>query len=197
MMGVFVTLARMSTLFLPLTAAVAQTLVAAPGPHAPLQGTMLAAANRGAPVVLIIPGSGPTDRDGNSPLGIRASTYRLLAEGLAENGIRSVRIGKRGMFASAAAVADADAVTIADYAADVRSWIATIRARTGQNCVWLLGHSEGGLVAEVAAQYASDVCGLLLVAAPGRPLGQVLRTQLKAKPANAPVLAEAKKHAHG
>jgi len=101
------------------------------------------------------------------------------------------------MFASAAAVADADAVTIADYAADVRSWIATIRARTGQNCVWLLGHSEGGLVAEVAAQYASDVCGLLLVAAPGRPLGQVLRTQLKAKPANAPVLAEAKKHAHG
>jgi uncharacterized protein len=152
---------------------------------------MLAAANRDAPVVLIIPGSGPTDRDGNSPLGIRASTYRLLADGLAEAGVTSVRIDKRGMFACAAAVADADAVTITDYAADVRSWIATIRARTGRRCVWLLGHSEGGLVAEVAAQYASDVCGLLLVAAPGRPLGQVLRAQLKANPANAPVLAEA------
>ena len=190
-MSVFVALALVITLFLPVTSAVAEALVEAPGPYGPLKGTMLAAANSGAPVVLIIPGSGPTDRDGNSPLGVSASTYRLVAEGLAENGITSVRIDKRGMFASALAVADADAVTIADYAADVQSWIATIRKRTGQRCVWLLGHSEGGLVAEVAAQHSSDVCGLLLVASPGRPLGQILRAQLKANPANAPVLAEA------
>src|SRR5205807_1022021 len=54
-----------------------QSVIEAPGPHGPLQGTLLAPAASIPPVVLIIPGSGPTDRDGNSPLGIRASTYRM------------------------------------------------------------------------------------------------------------------------
>jgi uncharacterized protein len=70
----------------------------------------------------------------------------LLAEGLAERGIGSVRIDKRRMFASSAAVADANAVTIDDYVADVGAWIGVIRKETGVSCVWLLGHSEGGLV---------------------------------------------------
>jgi hypothetical protein len=69
----------------------------APGPLAPLAGTLLDV-GKGAPVVLIIPGSGPTDRDGNNPLGVTAAPYRLLAEGLAKRGISSVRIDKRGMF---------------------------------------------------------------------------------------------------
>jgi pimeloyl-ACP methyl ester carboxylesterase len=146
----------------------------------------------GTAPVLIIPGSGPTDRDGNSPLGIRAASYRLLAEGLAARGIGSVRIDKRGMFGSAAAAADANAVTVADYAADVRTWVETIRAKTKAPCVWLLGHSEGGLMALAAAARAPQgVCGLVLVAAPGRKLGTVLREQLRANPANAPLLDEA------
>jgi pimeloyl-ACP methyl ester carboxylesterase len=139
---------------------------------------------------LIIPGSGPTDRDGNNPLGVTASTYRLLAEGLAERGVTSIRIDKRGLFSSAAAVPDANKVTIEDYAADIRSWAGAIRARTGAACIWLLGHSEGGLVALAAARDA-NICGLLLVSAPGRPVGPVLREQLRANPANAPLLDEA------
>jgi len=142
-------------------------------------------------VALIIPGSGPTDRDGNNPLGVRAATYRLLAEGLAAEGIASVRIDKRGMFASAAAIPDANAVTIADYVADTQAWVGVIRARTGASCVWLLGHSEGGLVALAAAQQVEGLCGLVLIAAPGRPLGEVLKAQLRANPANAPLLAAA------
>jgi hypothetical protein len=142
-------------------------------------------------MVLIVPGSGPTDRDGNNPLGVKASTYRLLAEGLAAHGIGTVRIDKRGMFASAAAVADGNAVTIDDYVADVASWIAVIRKRTGASCVWVLGHSEGGLVALAAAQKVPDICGLLLVATAGRPLGEVLKEQLRANPANAPILDQA------
>jgi len=161
--------------------------IEAPGPLGRLHGTYLPA-GEGAPVVLIVPGSGPTDRDGNNPLGIRAATYRLIAEGLAQRGIASVRIDKRGMFASAKAVRDANAVTIAAYAADVRSWIGAIRKKTGVRCVWLLGHSEGGLVSLAAARKSDGVCGLLLVAAPGRKLGDVLRQQLAANPANAPYL---------
>jgi pimeloyl-ACP methyl ester carboxylesterase len=142
--------------------------------------------------VLIIPGSGPTDRDGNNPLGVRAASYRLLAEGLAARGIGSVRIDKRGMFGSRTAVADANAVTVADYASDVRAWVKAIRAATGAPCVWLLGHSEGGLVALAAASEASEgVCGLILVAAPGRKVGAALREQLRANPANAPLLDQA------
>lgn len=143
--------------------------------------------------MLIVPGSGPTDRDGNNPLGVKAATYRLLAEGLAEHGITTVRFDKRGMFASAGAVPDANAVTIADYAADVHSWSAAIRSRTGASSLWLLGHSEGGLVALAATKNAPDVCGLILVSAAGRPLGQILREQLAANPAYAPLLDQAMK----
>jgi pimeloyl-ACP methyl ester carboxylesterase len=167
-----------------------ETPIEAPGPSGPLKGTMLAPEAGGGPVVLIIPGSGPTDRDGNSPAGITAASYRLLAEGLAAHGVTSVRIDKRGMFGSTAATPDANAVTIDDYAADVQAWTRIIRQRTKRNCVWLLGHSEGGLVAMAAAKN-TDVCGLLLVAAPGRPLGEILREQLKANPANAPLLDQA------
>ena len=167
-----------------------ETAIEAPGPAGALQGTMLAPGVAHSPVILIIPGSGPTDRNGNSPLGVGSSTYRLLAEGLVTRGITTVRIDKRGMFGSARAVPDPNAVTIPDYVADVRSWTLAIRARTGAPCIWLLGHSEGGLIALAAAR-AQDVCGLLLVSAAGRPLGTVLREQLRANPANAPVLDQA------
>ncbi len=168
--------------------------IEARGPLAPLKGTLLVPAKAGAPVVLIVPGSGPTDRDGNNPLGVNAATYRLLAQDLAAMGIATVRIDKRGMFGSAKAVADANAVTIPDYVADVQSWVGAIRRTTGVPCAWVLGHSEGGVVALAAAQRGSEVqgiCGLLLVATPGRPLGQVLREQLRANPANAPILDQA------
>lgn len=172
-------------------AARVESLVEARGPSGPLKGTMLAPQSGEGPPVLIIPGSGPTDRDGNSPLGISASTYRLLAEGLAERGLTTVRIDKRGMFGSAAATPDPNAITIPDYVSDVRSWVTTLRQRTGARCVWLLGHSEGGLVALAAAQEPSEVCGLILVSTAGQSMGELLREQLKANPANAPLLPQA------
>jgi hypothetical protein len=179
-------------------AAAVETQLEAPGPAGPLKGTMLApdaaavrdaAAGAGA-VVLIIPGSGPTDRDGNNTSGVLAAPYRLLAQGLAARGITTVRIDKRGLFGSAAATPNPNAVTIGDYVADVHAWSTVIRQSTRASCVWLLGHSEGGLIAMAAAR-SPDVCGLLLVAAPGRPLGVILREQLEANPANAPVLGQA------
>lgn len=146
-------------------------------------------------MVLILPGSGSTDRDGNSPLGVKAATYRLLADGLAQKGITSIRIDKRGLLASAGAVADGNDVTLGDYVADTKSWIAAIRQRTGARCVWLLGHSEGGLIAlAMAASGTEPICGLVLVSSPGRPLGMVLKEQLAASPAYAPIL-DAANHA--
>lgn len=163
--------------------------ITAPGPLGALHGTLLKPAAPG-PVVLIVPGSGPTDRDGNNPLGVKGQPYKLLAEALAARGVATVRIDKRGMFASKGAVADANAVTIAAYADDVRAWAKAARSATGAPCVWLLGHSEGGLVV-LAAGEGEGICGHILVSAAGRPLGTVIRDQLRANPANAPILAQA------
>ena len=66
-----------------------------------------------------------------------------------------------------------------------------IRRDLGVDCVWLLGHSEGTLVAMLADQDRTGLCGLLLVAGPGRPLGDLLREQLRANPAIAPLLDQA------
>lgn len=161
-----------------------------PGPAGPLAGSFVAAGEQ-APAIVVIPGSGPTDRDGNNPLGVTAAPYRLLAEALATKGVATLRIDKRGMFGSRAAVADGNAVTIADYAADVRGWAAALAKRAGRPCVWLLGHSEGGLVALAAAQDARGICGVIVVAGPGRKVGATMRDQLRANPANAPILAPA------
>ncbi|MBS1103840.1 alpha/beta fold hydrolase [Gluconobacter sp. Dm-62] len=163
--------------------------ITAPGPQGALAGTFVNAGT-GKPVVLMIPGSGPTDRDGNSALGQKPATLRQIANGLAAHGISSVRIDKRGMFGSKEAVADGNRVTIADYAADVRSWIAVIRVKTAARCVWLAGHSEGGLVALASVQGQADICGLILLATPGRPLGEVMRAQLHAIPSAQTVLPQ-------
>lgn len=175
----------------PQVAKPAQVEIAAPGPQGPLVGTLVRSGHANAPVVLMIPGSGPTDRDGNNTLGVKAAPYRMLAEELAARGVSTLRIDKRGMFGSAKAVPDANAVTIEDYVADVWTWTAAARQATGASCVWLLGHSEGGLVALAAAKRQEHICGMVLVATAGRPLGEVLKEQLRANPANAPLLAQA------
>jgi uncharacterized protein len=166
--------------------------IEAPGPNGPLKGLMLSPDAARAPVVLIVPGSGPTNRDGNSLRGLDTDTYKLLAKGLAANGIASVRIDKRGMFSSHAAIPNGNDVTIADYASDVHSWAKTIGEKTGAKCIWVLGHSEGGLVAMVAAKdNPPDICGLLLVATFGHKFGDILKEQMRSNPAYAPILDEA------
>lgn len=162
------------------------------GPQGPLAGTYQSSEGKtGGPVVVIIPGSGPTDRDGNNPLGVKGQPYKLLAEALAVRGVASVRIDKRGMFGSAKAVSDANAATIEGYAADARGWAKFAAKRAGAKCAWLLGHSEGGLVALQAAQDSTGICGVILVSATGRPMVQIMRAQFKANPANAPILPAA------
>jgi alpha-beta hydrolase superfamily lysophospholipase len=139
-------------------------------------------------VVVIIPGSGPTDRDGNNPLGVKAAPYRLLAEKLSAMGISTLRADKRGMFGSKAAIADPAKVTFADYAGDARAWAAKARELSGAKCAWVGGHSEGALVALVAGQQSEGLCGVVSISGTGRPIGAVLREQLRGNPANAPFL---------
>jgi uncharacterized protein len=166
--------------------------VTAPGPQGLLAGTLLKAGSK-APLVILLPGSGPTDRNGDNPMGVKAAPYRLLAEALADKGISTLRADKRGMFGSANTVPDPNKVTIADYVADANSWIDIGLKDSGAKCAWLAGHSEGGLVALAAAQTPNKLCGIILLGAPGRNLADILLEQLRANPANAVVLPDAEK----
>jgi pimeloyl-ACP methyl ester carboxylesterase len=170
--------------------AIAASIVTAPGPEGSLEGDWIDA-GKGTPIAVIIPGSGPTTRDGNNSFGVKAAPYKLLGEALAKQGVSSIRVDKRGMFGSKPALADPNKVTIADYAADARAWAKVAKSKSATSCAWLIGHSEGGLVALAAGQRKGDICGVIALASPGRRLGDTLREQLRSNPANAPILDEA------
>lgn len=154
------------------------TPVTLPAQPAPLHGTLLTPESPRA-VAVILPGSGPTDRDGNSPLGVSAGSYRLLAEGLAEQGVATLRIDKRGIGESAStAMAETD-LRFSHYVEDARTWAAEAASRAGRRCAWLIGHSEGALIALAAVEGGNDkVCGLVLLSGAGRPARVVIEEQL-------------------
>jgi pimeloyl-ACP methyl ester carboxylesterase len=128
------------------------------------------------PVVVFIAGSGPTDRDCNSGLGLRTDAYRKLAEALAGRGVASVRYDKRGVGKSGVAF-DPARLTLDDFAADAGKVVEKTRADARLGPVIVAGHSEGGLIALVLAQKAPPD-GIVLLATAGRPLAALLREQL-------------------
>lgn len=132
--------------------------------------------NPNLPSILIIPGSGPTDRDGNSGP-IRASTYRLIAHGLAQNGIRSLRYDKRGVGTSAPGIKSEDELRFDHFVGDAEKLSNALKEKTKSKRVVLLGHSEGGIIALRAASRA-EAAGLILLATPGRPMRAILQEQL-------------------
>ncbi|WP_292035636.1 MULTISPECIES: alpha/beta hydrolase [unclassified Brevundimonas] len=148
---------------------------------APLHGTLLEPFGAARAVAVILPGSGPTDRNGNTAAaGLVAQPYALLAEALAAQGIATIRVDKRGVGESAAAAPSEADLRFDDLARDARAWAEEAGARTNQPCAWLIGHSEGATVGLAAVRQATDkVCGVVLIAGPGRRAGIVLREQLQ------------------
>lgn len=132
------------------------------------------------PIVLIIAGSGPTDRDGNNPLSGKNNSLLQLAEGLAQNNINSLRFDKRGVAKSSGALQREQSLVFEQNSADLAVWIEWLREKGFQK-IYLAGHSEGSLVALQAAQ-RFPVSGLISLAGPGRPIQEVLREQLSTLP---------------
>ncbi|MCF5713726.1 MULTISPECIES: alpha/beta hydrolase [Pseudomonas syringae group] len=144
-----------------------------------LYGTLLMPrSDTPVPVVLIIAGSGPTDRNGNNPEGGRNDSMKRLAVILANNNIASVRYDKRGVAASKAVTPDERNLSVERYVADVQLWVRAIKANPRLGQLILLGHSEGALVASLAAEKAG-AAAVISVAGTGRPVDEVLREQFR------------------
>lgn len=149
-------------------------------PTGSIYGTLTLPANAGPyPLVLIIAGSGPTDRDGNSGP-VRAGTYRLLAQALAASGIASVRYDKRGVGASAAAAPSESDLRFDTYVDDAVSWLRMLAADKRFSQLTIAGHSEGALIGTIAAE-STAVHALVTLEGAGRPAYTVLREQLHTK----------------
>lgn len=145
-----------------------------------LQGSLiLPRSERPQPVVLFVSGSGPTDRDGNGP-GARNAALQRLAEALGKRRIASVRFDKRGVAASRGAEPDESHLSVERYVADLVAWIRLLKADPRFSRVILLGHSEGALIASLAADQV-PVAGVVTLAGSGRPIDVVLREQLAGK----------------
>ena len=128
-------------------------------------------------LVILHPGSGPTDRDGNQT-GMTNNSLRLLAEGLAGKGVAVLRYDKRGVGESRSVQPESD-LRPSHYVNDLAAWVEWGRAG-GFDTIHLLGHSEGALFAKAAAQKAL-VDSVISIAGAGRPIGIVLREQTEGR----------------
>ncbi len=134
-------------------------------------------ANR-TPLVLIIASSGPTDRNGNSAMGLQTNTYKLLSEDLAKKGISSLRFDKRAIGQSRPAANDEADLRFETYIKDVVDWISLLKAYKQFSEIIPLGHSEGSLIGMIAAQ-TTDIDGYISISGPGQSADKILQTQLK------------------
>ncbi|WP_207266512.1 alpha/beta hydrolase [Pseudomonas sp. GW101-3H06] len=138
---------------------------------------LLPKSDKPVPVVLIISGSGPTDRDGNNPDGGRNDSLKRLAWVLAKHNIASVRYDKRGVAASLAATPDERNLTLEAYVTDAEAWGRKLKTDPRFGKLILLGHSEGALIASLAAP-SVDAAAVISMSGSARPIDQVLRQQL-------------------
>lgn len=140
---------------------------------------LLPKAEQAVPVALLIPGSGPTDRDGNNPLG-RNDSLKRLAQALAKLGVASLRYDKRGIGQSRAAAPDERQLSVDGYVADAIAWARLLQADPRFSQVILIGHSEGALIASLAAPSVAPAA-LISIAGSGRPIDLLLREQLQGR----------------
>ncbi|MFJ4197342.1 alpha/beta hydrolase [Pseudomonas sp. NPDC089534] len=138
---------------------------------------LLPKSDKPVPVVLILSGSGPTDRDGNNPDGGRNDSLKRLAWVLAKHNVASVRFDKRGVAASLAATPDERNLSVEAYVADAVAWGRQLKADPRFGPLILLGHSEGALIASLAAPKV-DAAAVVSLSGSARPIDQVLRQQL-------------------
>lgn len=145
--------------------------VRVPGPGGIVLGGTLTKPKNSAgrlPAVVTITGSGQQDRDEFIPVAGGVRLFRQLADTLGRRGIAVLRLDDRGLGASGG---DARSATTADFADDIRSAIAYLRARPDIDParIALAGHSEGAIIAPMIAATDHSVRAIVLFAGTAVP----------------------------
>jgi pimeloyl-ACP methyl ester carboxylesterase len=126
-------------------------------------------------IVLIISGSGPTDRDGNNSM-MKNNSLKQFAFALADSGIASLRFDKRGIAASAKAMSKESDIRFDDLVNDVKSWILYLKKDKRFTEIIVAGHSEGSLLGMIAS--TKNVNKYISISGPGNPADVIIKTQL-------------------
>jgi pimeloyl-ACP methyl ester carboxylesterase len=147
-----------------------------------LAGTlMLPSAGHKLPVALIIAGSGPTDRDGNSALiAGHNDSLKMLALALVDAGVASVRYDKRGIAGSAASRPNESDLRFDTFVDDASAWADKLKADPRFSSLIVVGHSEGSLIGMAVAQ-RSKADAFVSLAGAAQSAQAILRKQLAGK----------------
>ncbi len=130
--------------------------------------------------ILFIPGSGPTNKEGNNPYGMHDYIYKQLAYDLAEKGYAMLRYNKASI--SPATEKQPPLLSLKLYAEDAAAWFAWMKEQKAllNTKMYLFGHSAGGIVALYTVSTGLiHPNKLVLLESPGVPLKNVLTSQLK------------------
>ncbi len=133
------------------------------------------------PVVIIIAGSGPTDRDCNSKPVLYTNAYKMIAEGLGKNGIASVRYDKRMVGESITPNSKESDLRFDDYVDDAIGMINMLNDDQRFSKVIVLGHSEGSLVGMLAS-HDQPVKAFISISGAAEQADKIVTEQLKSKP---------------
>lgn len=127
------------------------------------------------PLVILIQGSGPVNRDGNAPM-MKNNGMRKISEALAENGIASFRFDKR-IFKMEKLRLREENLSFDDFVTDVVAITAHFQKDETYDKIIIAGHSEGALIGLLAAQRTKADAYISLAGA-GRPIDQIIVEQL-------------------
>lgn len=130
------------------------------------------------PIAIIIAGSGPTDRNGNSQL-TQNNAYKMLSDDLFYNGIATLCFDKRGIAESKKAMKDESEISFNDYINDVREWIDLLSKDKRFSDIIIIGHSEGSLIGMIASENNSIVKKYISIAGMGTPFDVILKEQME------------------
>ena len=161
------------------TAVVFVDVIAVTVKEVKINGTLLPASDK-QKIVIIIAGSGPTDRNGNSIAGLNSNTYRLLAEALQKNNIASFRYDKRGIAKSAYKNFREKDLVFDDYINDAKEIFFYLKDSLGYKDIYFTGHSEGSLIGMVAAEQTTPK-GYISLAGVGRTIDLIITEQVTAQ----------------
>ena len=132
-------------------------------------------------LVIIVPGSGPTDRNGNNPQAGENNSLLMIAEAFSDAGHYTLRYDKRGIGESKALLKKESDVDFHDSINDVMAWIDKYKDDPRFDKIILLGHSEGALVAAEACSMSADCEALISVSGTATKAHELLLTQLQAQ----------------